>query len=1776
MPTSGYAFTSSQISVRFRAPYITSSINQQYRGIVAAGVYEGFDPATSVNPLGLDLNVGSAGRSSAVVASSLDPEAHITVHLDSDLEVDLSAYASKTVAVAILGSYAFPAETSATVFIYDLSTETPPTAACVLAEVDVPASGTIPAANIRLTRRSLPWDSRGRDATPMVSALRNGSPLLAPSATGIPDFWEQEDAATEVVFDSTDAQTAPSGFNLSFRASKVASGAGSVTGALVQKIGLPIPAGRRVRLKAAYWPVVAPSSGTPVIRAVFSDFAGVLTTTTELTLDGTTLGAWETYETFVTLELGTAPTVLKELRVDVTGVSYTVAGANSPIFYLTDLDVQVEQVGSATDVLATQSGESHHTKVRVYEGPYPGAANVSLTFTQPSAGVYETALTPSVFPPSHTFRIGGNTQIDNDLTVLGSANIGLVFGNQLDTAAPPPVLRLALGPVNAAGVDISKVGGDTRVKGTLQVDQTASFQQNATFVASALGSVFDTASAGALQLGPATATEVRLSKAGTSTVVKGPLSAEQNATFLASVLGSTFDTASAGIMLIGGTNATEVRISKAGVNTVVKGNLIVEGTTFSTETETVLIEDNYLYLNNGYTIPSSRKGGFVVNYLPTGTATTVSGAYTASTVETAGSGTFAAGDLIQVSGSDKNDGLYVVASHVGTTLTINPSAGAYWQNAFTAGVSDGAAIRQVHVSLLETGSSGSALPEAFVPWQVSSGSTLTDVATKTRTLAMQSAGTHDPGEVAFFDSNGQITTDPQLTFDNSTGNPVLRLRTGSDSATLVFTKVDDPVSDRIRYDNNLGKLFVDMSDLPILGVSSNGVTINTASTLTATLLLGNPADPANTLQFNPGVNGGFSIVSAGGALNGTGANSNTLQINSTTILSILAGLPMLDASTLTVYGNIAQSGNQFNARPPGSSNNYEWINRSGAGHEWYIENASIKGMLLTKSNDDAALSIGTAAIYPVAGLTVRSGTNAWASWGAKAPTPVNPATTGNHSFMGFLKGGTTTNVGYIGTDAGGIISGGVGDNFGIRAETDLLLMAGGATNSGDIKFYTKNGSSVFTTRATLTNDGTFGINNEPPVGVHLRVTAPEQAARVGFEVQALLGGTVAEDGVALLSYDRANTAYRPIQIAATTIALRPSGTTELMVTSTAVIVGGEDGSGVDGVLRAPNATAADTAGRRLTITSGNSTGTAVGGTLSFGVSPAGSSGTGVNAAVERMSITNSTFTVTNPTNLSHTVDIASQVHTSGVSKTINIGANGGSGSTTLIGIGSFGGTTINLTGTSITLQGSSAASTTTNIANHATLSTFTKAVNIGTGGASGSATTITIGSTFGTTTTVNGPLKIADRLQTLSDSTFLNRDILPDGMEWLSAFARAYPETSTGTTLNLPPGPIHGLELYPETGGNPSLILSFGAPSRSDATAIVRMRAGAAMFPNGKVGYNKATQSLTMTENTVLLEGGVIGTADTLLYFYVYFDTSKTSTANLYYLDGPKVSKLPPTATGAFGGTPTVGAADDYRYIGMLPWVAGTGTSAIGRNIWAGTRVEYRNNGLSRIRRVKLPSTGSGFFPDFNRGLTMATSTRYVAQGMRSQQLVASVSTLTASAPSSEYQVITFGVGTNYPDTILFMNGVNSTNKGIWTVLDTQLYDGSYRAGIYNPSGSAEATAFSGVFYKPLIDDYPTAKFLSIQHTFKIQGGNAADSTVTFTDLGGIDSPFFRLFETNTSSPQTFDTYMTYPRMISAYSPGVIFNNSGFTVTLDERAILDAIEEDLMDPAPATVPRMDA
>jgi hypothetical protein len=460
MPTSGYSFTSQEITVRFRAPYISESLNQQFRGIVSAGVYEGFNPQVSGTSLHIELATDPSGRSSAVAVSDLNPTTSVSVHVAGTIDLDLSTYASKTVAVCVDLHYAFPADTTGTVNIYDLGTETVPATSCVLAKVIVPAAGLIPAANINIDDRSFPFLSRGRDATPMVSVVRNGAPYLTHDLVGLPDFWDSA-SLTAMTYIASSAVLAPSGFNLAFRAQKNAAGLGSVSGTLLQKIGLPVPTNRRLRLTVAFRPSVVPSVGNPVLSATITDAAGVTITTVTLQLDSAVVGVWETYSTTVQLPaVTTTAAVVKEVFVQCSAVSYTTVGVNAPIFDIADVDLQLEQHGPATDAIPEISGESHHTKVRLYEDAFPGAEYAQLTFDGAT-----TLLTSSLLPAAHTFQIDGNLVVTDNFTVGGDT-----FLSSIDAPAPVDSGPVTIGAVNATEVVIGRAGKNVKVVDTLLVN----------------------------------------------------------------------------------------------------------------------------------------------------------------------------------------------------------------------------------------------------------------------------------------------------------------------------------------------------------------------------------------------------------------------------------------------------------------------------------------------------------------------------------------------------------------------------------------------------------------------------------------------------------------------------------------------------------------------------------------------------------------------------------------------------------------------------------------------------------------------------------------------------------------------------------------------------------------------------------------------------------------------------------------------------------------------------------------------------------------------------------------------------------------------------------------------------------------------------------------------------------------------------------------------------------------------------------------------------------
>ena len=156
-------------------------------------------------------------------------------------------------------------------------------------------------------------------------------------------------------------------------------------------------------------------------------------------------------------------------------------------------------------------------------------------------------------------------------------------------------------------------------------------------------------------------------------------------------------------------------------NVVVDNDLTVNGTFVTNQSEEVLIQDNYLDLNFGYTTVAAKKGGFTVNYLPTNvTSAVAAGGFPAGgvTINVVASGAFATGDIIMVSGANdkSNDGIYEVASENANVITIDSTpTEAFCKNAFEVDATVAGAVTKITVAVLQAKLDGD--------WEIGKGAT---------------------------------------------------------------------------------------------------------------------------------------------------------------------------------------------------------------------------------------------------------------------------------------------------------------------------------------------------------------------------------------------------------------------------------------------------------------------------------------------------------------------------------------------------------------------------------------------------------------------------------------------------------------------------------------------------------------------------------------------------------------------------------------------------------------------------------------------------------------------------------------------------------------------------------------------------------------------------------------------------------------------------------------------------------------------------------------------
>lgn len=409
-----------------------------------------------------------------------------------------------------------------------------------------------------------------------------------------------------------------------------------------------------------------------------------------------------------------------------------------------------------------------------------------------------------------------------------------------------------------------------------------------------------------------------------------------------------------------------------GADVKINANLTVAGVITAIATENTLVADPHLYLNAGYTTPVAATGGLVINYLPTTTATAPNGNVTAGvasssnpTIVTSGSGTFAAGDFVQLSGftDAENAGLFEVLSHVGTTLSLRGVGVTGTQEDFTqtqlvtrAGETAGV-ITKVNVSILRAGTDGAfetasgsssptGTPLVFVDIAAMASVTLNQAYLNGNTITTSLtegdvviAGTERLSVTA----SGGVDIDTQFDFDGTVfdvqmsgtngfsidGTAASNVSVASGNLTLATT-----VSGNVAISAATAAT-VDAPTFSIDGTTSSNVTVtgNSAGAQTLTLSAANSGAGAGNVQITAkseaditattvDVNASGAFTIDGGlasSINTTAANltlstttSGNVVVNSAAIVDVNAATALqLDAATaanLTVAsGNLTLS-----------------------------------------------------------------------------------------------------------------------------------------------------------------------------------------------------------------------------------------------------------------------------------------------------------------------------------------------------------------------------------------------------------------------------------------------------------------------------------------------------------------------------------------------------------------------------------------------------------------------------------------------------------------------------------------------------------------------------------------------------------------------------------------------------------------------------------------------------------------------------------------------------
>lgn len=572
MSTVLYTLAPTATRIRYREPYLSDALNKKYQSIVPFGIYEGFTPAPSIVAQSLDLQPGSIGHA-AVVESDLDNTVQVSVHLDGTLTLDLSAQAGQTVVVLLEATYAYPQETTAYIKMYLEGDPAIPASACTICKVDVPVTAIVLTdADISLTGRTFPWDTRDRNAIPMLALAKNaGFEFVSepsPSIGVAPPYWNLTTAGVgQFQMSNSPGPSGTGGYVIGRAVAPIGS---SHTNIFYQRYSVPVSsANNRIRFGVQFQPVLQTTLNNPVLTAtLINPVTGVTVQTLTIELDSSApfLGSWTQYEeTLEAYSIGADGACVAQLTLAFNNVQY---GATGDAFYATDFVLEVESDSKAADVGGQLGGDTRFNTLTLTDANYATNKGVVLSHNAATdvmslAAVPGVTGTPGLYVPG-TLTIGGGVVFSGDLTVTGDlyvngGDIQRSTSGTLSIGTTSNTTSLTLGQ-NLGSQTVSMIGGTIVVgfgaTSTLSIGTTI-------------------ANSAAITVGSTTATLTTTTVNGVTVSVGGSNTATLN-------LGNT-STSSATIRLgnapTGGSVATTVQGNTVGVGTDADTTTVNVGTT---------------------------------------------------------------------------------------------------------------------------------------------------------------------------------------------------------------------------------------------------------------------------------------------------------------------------------------------------------------------------------------------------------------------------------------------------------------------------------------------------------------------------------------------------------------------------------------------------------------------------------------------------------------------------------------------------------------------------------------------------------------------------------------------------------------------------------------------------------------------------------------------------------------------------------------------------------------------------------------------------------------------------------------------------------------------------------------------------------------------------------------------------------------------------------------------------------------------------------------------